>query len=137
MKIFLKLESHKIDLHKMISTTMKLQFTRKSPKTKCYRDYRKFDINYFGSELSRQLDSTLSSFKDNEDCEELNEFSRFHRVFVNLLNFQAPLKNKILRGNNSPFMTKTLRKAIMIRYRLKNRFNKTRSDKNWTLSKHK
>ena len=120
------------DHHKMISTIMKLHFTRESPKIKYYRNYRKFDIDYFSSELSRQLDSTFSSFKENEDCEELNEFNRFHRVFLNLLNIQALLKNKILRGNNSPFMAKTLRKAIMIRSRLKNRFNKTRSDENWT-----
>ena len=32
-------------------------------------------------------------------------------------------------------MTKTLRKAIMIRSRLKNRFNKTRSHENWSLYK--
>ena len=32
-------------------------------------------------------------------------------------------------------MIKTLRKAIMIRSRLKNRFNKTRSDENWSLYK--
>ena len=35
------------DHHKMISTIMKLNFTRKSPKTKYYRDYRKFDIDCF------------------------------------------------------------------------------------------
>ena len=114
---------------------MKLHFTRESSNTKYYRDYCKFDIDYFSSELSRQLDSTFSSFKENEDCEELNKFSQFHRVFLNLLNFQAPLKKKILRSNNSPFMTKTLRKAIMIRSRLKNRFNKTRFDEIWTLYK--
>ena len=36
----------------MISTIMKLHFTGGSPKTKYYRDYRKFDIDYFSSELS-------------------------------------------------------------------------------------
>ena len=123
------------DHHKVISTIMKLHFTRKSPKTKYYRDCRKFDIDYFSSELSRQLSSVFCSIKENVDYEELNDFSRFHRVFLNLLNIQAPLKKKILRGNNSPFMTKTLRKAIMIRPRLKNCFNKTRSDENWTLYK--
>ena len=35
------------DHHKMISTIMKLHFTRESPTTKYYRDYRKFDIDYF------------------------------------------------------------------------------------------
>ena len=47
------------DHHKMISTIMKLHFTRGSPKTKYYRDYRKVDIDYFSSELSRQLDSVF------------------------------------------------------------------------------
>ena len=75
---------------------MKLHFTRESSNTKYYRDYCKFDIDYFSSELSRQLDSTFSSFKANEDCEELNEFSRVYGVFLNLLNIQAPLKKKIL-----------------------------------------
>ena len=115
---------------------MKLHFARESPKTKYYRDYRKFDIDHFRSELSPQLDSTFSSFKENEDCEGLNEFSRFHRVFLNLLDIHAPLKDKILRGNNSPFLTKKLRKAIMIRSRFKNRFNETRSDENWPLYKY-
>ena len=57
------------DHHKMISTIMKLHFTRESSKTKYHRDYRKFDIDYFSSELSHQLDSTFSSFKENEDRE--------------------------------------------------------------------
>ena len=114
------------DHHEMTSTIMKLHFTKVIPKTKYYRDHRKFDINYFSFVLSCQLDSNFSSFKENEDYEESNEFSRFHRVFLNL---------KILRGNNSPFMTKTIRKAIMIRSRLKNRFHQTKSDENWTLYK--
>ena len=40
-----------------------LSVTVESPKTKYYRDYRKFDIDYFSSELSRQLDSTFCSIK--------------------------------------------------------------------------
>ena len=57
------------DYHKMTFTIIKLHFTRESPKTKCYQNYRKFDIHYFRSELSCQLDSTFCSFKENEDCE--------------------------------------------------------------------
>ena len=111
------------DHHKTISTIMKLPFTRESPKRKYYRDYRKFDIDYFSSELSGQLDSVFCSIKEKVDYEELNEFTRFHRVFLNLLNIHAPLKKKILIGNNSPFITKALRKAIMIRSRLKKSFS--------------
>ena len=51
------------DHHKMIPTIMKLHFTRENPKTKYYQDYRKFDIDYFSSELSRQLNSAFCSIK--------------------------------------------------------------------------
>ena len=69
---------------------------------------------------SRQLDSIFCSIKDNEDCEELYEFSRFHIIFLNLLHIQASFKKEILRDNNQ--------KAIVVRSRLKNRLNKTKSD---------
>ena len=36
-----------------------------------------------------------------------------------MLNKYAPLKLKVIRGNNKPFVTKTLRKAIMRRSTLK------------------
>ena len=64
-------------------------FTRESSKTSYYRDYRKFDIDRVSSELSRELDSNFCSVK-NEDCEELYEFSRFHRALLNLLNIHTP-----------------------------------------------
>ena len=54
--------------------------------------------------------------------------------FLDLLNIQTPLKKSILRGINSHFMTKTP-KVVMIRSRLKNRFNKTRTDENWSFYK--
>ena len=52
------------DHHKIISTIMKLHFTRESLKTKYYRDHRKFDFDYFSSGLSRQLDSTFCFIKE-------------------------------------------------------------------------
>ena len=80
---------------------MKLNLTRKSPKTKYYE----------------------------------TEFSSLHKFFLNLPNIQIPLKMKLFRGNNSPFKTKALRKTVMIESRLNNCFNKTKSDKNWSLYK--
>ena len=41
------------------------------------------------------------------------------------------MKTKMLRGNNSPFMTKDLKKAIMNRSRFKNRYNKWKSRENF------
>ena len=89
------LETGISDHHKVISTIMKLHFTRESPKTKYYRDYRKVDIDFFSSGLSHQLDSTFCSFKENEGCKELSESSQFHRAFLNLPNIQTPVKKKV------------------------------------------
>ena len=41
----------------------------------------------------------------------------------------APVKMKILRYENNPIVNKALRKAIMARSRLKNKFNKSSSAK--------
>ena len=41
-----------------------------------------------------------------------------------------PLRKKVLRFSNSPFMSKSLRKAIMRRSQLKNIYNKERTDVN-------
>ena len=59
------------------------------------------------------------------------EYSNFQNVFIQVLNNLAPAKKKIMRFNNSPFMTKTLRKAIMHRSRLKNIYIRKRNVKNW------
>ena len=51
--------------------------------------------------------------------------------FLEILNKIVQVKVKVLRFNNNAFMTKSLRKVIMLRSRLKNNFNKKRSDENW------
>ena len=47
-----------------------------------------------------------------------------------ILDNHAPLKKKYVRGNHSPFMKKSLSKAIMARTRLRNIFLKNRSEEN-------
>ena len=53
-----------------------------------------------------------------------NSYKGFGSIFFNALNIYAPSKTKMLRYNNSAFMTKKLRKEIMKRSKLKNNFNK-------------
>ena len=59
------------------------------------------------------------------------DFSLFISTVRYILNKQAPFKQKYIRAKDAPFMSKNLRKAIMKRSRLKNRFNKDRTDENW------
>ena len=51
--------------------------------------------------------------------------------FLLLLNKYAPIKKKVLPVNHSPFMTKTLCKAIMFRSQLKNKV-KSRNNEEWS-----
>ena len=55
----------------------------------------------------------------------------FSKDFRSVIDKHAPIKHKIIRGNNAPFMTKELRKAIMDRSRYKNKYLKFPSRENF------
>ena len=57
-------------------------------------------------------------------------YENFKEIFITILNLHAPVKKKVLRGNNAPFMNKTLSQAFMHRSKLKNRFNKYPTENN-------
>ena len=48
-----------------------------------------------------------------------------------ILDKHAPMKTKFLRGNHKPFVSFEQSRAIKIRSRLRNRFNKNKTDGNW------
>ena len=77
----------------------------------------------------------MGNFKVELDDELKNgivtECSHFQNIFIQVLNNHAPAKKKILRFNNSPLMTKTIRKAIMHRSRLKNIYIRKGNDEHW------
>ena len=50
------------------------------------------------------------------------EYDIFLRAFFKILEKYAPMKKKYLKANHATFMTKEVRKAIMIRSKLRNKF---------------
>ena len=106
---------------KFISTISRSGSFKGTPQIKVYRSYKSFGIDNFKSILNQKL-IILSS----------NTYDDIEETFLSLLNKHGPLKKKILRHNNSPFMTKELRKEIMKRSKLKNKYNKKRNYKNWS-----
>ena len=93
-----------LDYRSLILTALKNQLVKGNAKTKLYRDYSEFNMDNFKAELDDKLKSDV-----------VTEYSNF----VQFLNNHAPAKKKNVLFNNSLFMTKTLRKAIMHRSRLK------------------
>ena len=59
----------------------------------------------------------------------------FKGTFIKVLDSHAPLKKKVLRGNNAPFMNKRLSKEFMHRSRLRNKYLKNLTEHNKILYK--
>ena len=72
-----------------------------------YRNFKNFEEESFDQELKNNLISSST---------ESYEF--FEKVFLDTLNKHAPLKKKSVRANHAPYVTKTLRKAVMRRSNL-------------------
>ena len=73
--------------------------------------------------MKQKLQEQKASYKD------------FELTFLEVLNTHAPLKKKMIRANHVPYMSKILRKAIMRRSALENKYRKNSSDEN--LKKYK
>ena len=58
-------------------------------------------------------------------------FKHFEQIFLEVLNTHAPVKTILLRANNVPYMTKALRKVIMKRSELENKYVKNKTKENF------
>ena len=112
------------DFHKMAVTVMKTTFPKAQPKIIYYRDYKNFDLTLFRSELREELMKNKSQ-----------GYFHFEVTFLRVLEKHAPMKQKVLRANDKPYMTKVLRNAIMRRSVLRNRYLKDKSDESLKMFK--
>ena len=101
------------DFHKMAITVLKTKFEKSKPKTVLYRDYKKFNEIDFRNDLTKFLSLCIS-------------YDSFEKIFMEVLELHAPLKTKLLRANEAPYMTKALKKAIMKRTELESKYYRTK-----------
>ena len=107
------------DCHKMTVTVLKRYFKMKDPITITYRDLKYFDGLKFREDIKNQL----------EQLDKMN-IDDFKSILFSTWNFHAPIKKNVVRGNNAPFMNRTLSKAFMHRSKLKNRYHKFQTEVN-------
>ena len=105
------------DHHSMTVTTLKTCLKKKSPKIITYRNYKSINTTTFKNELDTELKNINISNKH-------ITYDLFKKCFMSIVNKHAPLKKRLIRANNAPFMDKNLSKSIMARSKLKNKFNK-------------
>ena len=101
----------------MIITVHKSTFRKAKANVIQYRCFKNFDNILFRSELREALSKSI-------DCES------FTTLYTQAFNRHAPIKKKTLRANQVPYMTMTLRKAIMRRSNLENKFLKNVTPEN-------
>ena len=106
------------DFHRLTITVMRVNFQKQIPKVLNYRNYKLFNNELFRNDLLMEF--SVLGFQ-NVSCKDLES------MFLHVLNIHAPQKKKYIRANNAPFMTKDLRKAIMVRSRLRNKYLKTKT----------
>ena len=108
------------DHHSLICTILRSTLCKGPAKFIYYRAYNNYNKEQFENILKHILVSS-------------SNFEEFFDIFLATLNEHVPLKKKKIRFNNQVFMSKTFRRAIMKRSKLRNTFNKKRSSENWQI----
>ena len=103
-----------LDHHKLVTTVIKLKFAKALPKYFHCRNYKNFNEQDFKFELRGKLEVDVAD----------SSYETFHNVYLNVLNEHAPIKTKVVRGNQAPYVTKAYRKVVMKRSELKNKIFK-------------
>ena len=96
----------------MIKTFFKSHFSKLRPKVITYKNNKKCHEEKLLNDL-KETNIIVNEKDPNQNYRSLT------KTFLTILNKHAPLKKKIVRGNQAHFMTEEFQKAIYTRSRLK------------------
>ena len=91
------------DFHKLTLTVLKVFHAKHKPKIIQYRDFSHFDNASFRTDLFQELSIQIVHS---------GEFEKIKYISSKVLNTHAPIKEKHVRCNQSPFMNKQLTKIL-------------------------
>ena len=105
----------------MVVTVLKTTFPKPGPTVINYRNYKNFNELAFRNDLREELERIEPS--------DLS-YSSFETTFDKVLDKHAPVKRNMC-GQMKNHLTRALRKAVMLRSRLRNRYDKNQTVENW------
>ena len=94
-------------------SVLKTSIKKQPPKVISYRNYKHYSPIRFRTEFEGSLYNYRHYHISNDN---------FVHMFMTILNKHAPIKHKYIRANDNLFVTKEMRKAIMTRSKLRNRY---------------
>ena len=98
----------------MMMICLNIYLIKIPPKIAIYRCHK----NYYQELFFHDLIVDLQKIRP-------GDYTSYINTFTSVLNIHAPVKKKVLRGNNKPFVNQKLRNAISTRSRLRKIANKT------------
>ena len=96
------------NFHKMIVSVLKIYFQKREAKFIYFRDYRNFSKEDFRQQVLKDI------LKATQHCD-IVSYESFLSICQRALDSRASKKPKYVRSNHSPFINKTILKAIMDR----------------------
>ena len=114
------------DGHSMIVATIRMYMPKPKPMTITYRSFKTFNPELFKKDLGFVPFDICDTFDDPSDA-----LWAQNKLLVEVLNEHAPIKSQTVRANKPAFMNRSLRKSIMDKTRLRNRFRRTHLKSDW------
>ena len=106
------------DCHELIVSILRISFQKLSPKFVVCGNQK----NLHESNFLRDLDSRFIQGELSKNCED--PYTKMSEIFSEVLNYHAHLKQKSVRGNDAPFMTRELSKAIRTKSKVEDSYVK-------------
>jgi len=114
------------DCHNYISAATKLHAPVNVTQEICYRSYKRFDEEAYINDIANLPLHVAEIFDDIDDklwCQQT--------LVRGVLEKHAPLKTRVIKNKQVPYMNGQLRKAINVKSMLKRRYSKYKSRQAW------
>ena len=116
------------DFHKMVCFSTKLKVPVKKKRHIMYRSYKRFDEDAYVNDLSNVPYHVCDIFDDVDDA-----YWFYETLTKQVIEEHAPLKKKVIKNNQAPYMNGPLRKAINVKNMFRRKFYKCKSSANWEI----
>ena len=118
--------------HQLTGVIRRMHCARYKPRKIWYRDYSKCDMKAFKFDLIRAPWDKLLNIRDTNSAWRI-----FKEHLIAIIDNHAPLKERIVRGRDCPWLDCDLRKAMRERDFLLSKARKSGTEKDWSAYKRK
>ena len=112
------------DFHNLVCFATKTSIPHLKPRIKKYRSFKKFNLESFTSDLDSAPFQVTNIFDDVDDS-----YWAFSSILSDIIESHAPMKKKVIKHSDAPFMNKELRQAMFRKRCAYNRAKKDRKNK--------